>query len=321
MKKVSVIVPAYNREALLPNLIEALLQQDYPSEIIIVDDGSTDNTAQIVKKYPAKYVYQKNSGPALARNRGVKESHGDIVVFTDSDCIPQKDWISRLMEGFTADDIGAVAGSYNIANPERLLACCIHEEIKLRHLSFKTYIKCFGSYNVAIKRNVFEEVEGFNENYRTASFEDNNLSYKILKAGHKIKFQGSALVAHRHTEKLWNYLKEQYIHGYWRMKGYKDFPNMAKGDDYTTFKDIIEIPLALITFCSAAFLWHRSGFIGFVTLTVANGLLQLPKTIMLIKIKKNFKFLYLPLITFLRSYARAFGAIKGILKFWLQRQS
>jgi len=320
MKKVSVIVPTYNRASLMPNLIEALLQQEHPAEIIIVDDGSTDNTADIVRKYPVKYVYQKNNGPASARNHGVKESSGDIVIFTDSDCIPQKDWISKLILGFTEDYIGAVAGSYNIANPESLLVNCIHEEIKLRHLRLKKkkYIKAFGSYNVAIRRHVFEKVGRFNENYRAASGEDNDLSYKILRGGFKIKFQESALVVHNHTERLWKYLKEQYRHGYWRMKLYRDFPNMTKGDNYTTFKDIIEILLALVTFCSVFFLWHKYGLITFLLFTISNGVLQSLATIKLIKIKKKFKFIYMAPVTFLRAYARAVGVISGIGKFWLK---
>ncbi len=317
-KTISIIIPVYNAEKYIDKLIREALNQK-ADEVIIVDDGSTDNTAEIVKKYPVKYVYQKNSGPASARNRGFKESHGDIVVFTDSDCIPQKDWISRLLEGFTTDDVAAVAGSYNITNPGSLLASCIHEEIKLRHLRLKKieYIKFFGSYNVAIKRHIFEEVRGFNEDYKAASVEDNDLSYKILNSGFRIKFQDSALVAHHHTERLWKYFREQYRHGYWRMKVYKDFPSMTKGDDYTQLKDAVEIPVAFMTFCTTIFFWHKYGLTAFLLLAASNFIIQAPTAIKLINLKKNIKFIYLAWVTFLRSYARAFGVIRGIWKFWL----
>ncbi|MBI4839073.1 MAG: glycosyltransferase family 2 protein, partial [Nitrospirae bacterium] len=131
--KVSVIIPVYNRADLLPSVIKALLGQEYPAEIIIVDDGSTDSTAEAAKGYPVKYIYQENAGPAKARNTGWKASTGEIVCFTDSDCIPRKDWAGRLAESFVDDSIGAVGGSYDIAYPESLLSRCIHEEIKLRH--------------------------------------------------------------------------------------------------------------------------------------------------------------------------------------------
>lgn len=321
---ISIVVPVYNAQRTIAKTAEGCLNQDYSGgciDVIFVDDGSTDGTAGIVKQFALKYIYQENSGPASARNRGFKESSGELVVFTDSDCVPAKSWISKVVEGFTGEDIGAVAGSYDIANPESLLSNCIHEEIKLRHLKLrdKKYIRAFGSYNVAIRRNVFEKAGGYNESYRAASGEDNDLSYKILKAGYKIKFQEDAVVAHTHTEKLWKYLREQYRHGYWRMKLYKDFPDMAKGDDYTTFKDIFEPLLPLMGFCSVVFLWHKYGVILFMTLMATNGLMQLPSAIKAVKIKKNFKLLYMALVTFIRSYARAFGMIKGIWKFYLYK--
>ncbi|MBI4698240.1 MAG: glycosyltransferase [Nitrospirae bacterium] len=319
MIKVSVIIPAYNRAGFFPRLAEALLNQDHPAEIIIVDDGSTDNTSQIIKQYPFQYIYQDNSGPAKARNTGWQKACGEVICFTDSDCIPHKDWIKRLLEGFTSDDIGAVAGSYDIANPESLLSQCVHEEIRLRHSAFmnKDNIKAFGSYNVAIRRDVLERVRGFNEAYTAASGEDNDLSYRILREGLKIKFKEDALVAHHHPEVLFKYLREQYRHGLWRMKMYKDFPDMAKGDDYTLFKDAIEVPAALMGLCMTVFAWLKPGSIALILLTAFNAVLQMPAAIGLIRIKKNIKFLYLAPITFLRSYARALGAVRGIFKFWL----
>ena len=317
--KVSVIIPVYNRADLLPAVIKALLDQEYPAEIIIVDDGSTDSTAEVAKGCPVKYIYQENAGPAKARNTGWKASTGDIVCFTDSDCIPQKDWTGRLAEGFIEDSIGAVGGSYDIANPESLLSRCIHEEIKLRHLKLGAmkYIRAFGSYNVAIKRHVLEETGGFNEEYRTASGEDNDLSYRIITAGYNIKFQGKALVAHHHTERLCKYLKEQYRHGYWRMKLYKDFPDMTKGDDYTSLKDIIEPPLGLLSAFSVFFLWNKYGVVCFFALLVFNAAIQMPAAVRLIKSGKDFRYLYLAVVTFFRAYERAFGMFRGILKFWV----
>ena len=100
------------------------------------------------------------------------------------------------------------------------------------------YPKSFGSYNFCIKKNIFDEVNGFDENYKNASGEDNDLSYKIGNAGYKIYFNKEMLVKHHHPEKVWKYLKEQYQHGFWRAKMYKDHPCMIMGDDYTYWKDI-----------------------------------------------------------------------------------
>ena len=240
---VSIIIPAYNCAATIKKTITAVLNQSYtPIELIVVDDGSKDSTAEIVRAFTnIQYIYQNNAGPAAARNRGAREAKGEIVFFTDSDCFPLQDWIETAMAAFKDQGVHAVAGSYDIANAESILSRCIHKEILFRHYKLMPlYPKAFGSYNVGIRKDVFEKVGGFNEGYRYASGEDNDLSYKILRGGYKIYFEKKAKVQHVHQSNLWKYLKEQYRHGYWRAKLYKDHPRMTKGDDYTFWKDIIE---------------------------------------------------------------------------------
>ena len=91
----SVIIPVYNGEGTIAECLEALASQDMPRrefEVIVVDDGSTDGTAAIVKQFDVKYIHQENTGPATARNVGVKNAQGKIVVFTDADCVPEPNW-------------------------------------------------------------------------------------------------------------------------------------------------------------------------------------------------------------------------------------
>jgi len=88
---VSVVIPAYNCEDTIAQTLDAITKQQYEGaiEIIVVDDGSTDQTANIIKNFPnVIYVFQPNAGPAAARNRGFKNSKYDFVFFTDSDCVP-----------------------------------------------------------------------------------------------------------------------------------------------------------------------------------------------------------------------------------------
>ena len=249
LPRVSVVIPAYNAQDTIAGAIKAVLAQSYQGEceLIVVDDGSKDGTAQEIRAYPqAYYIRQDNAGPASARNRGAAMAQGEILLFTDSDCCPEPQWIEKMVAGFFPDGIGVVSGSYDIANPQSPLARAIHGEILFRHHRLMPDSpRAFGSYNFAIRRNVFDKVGGFNTNYRYASGEDNDLSYKVLSAGYEIRFRKDALVAHVHQSDLRKYLKEQFRHGFWRVKMYCDHPQMAGGDDYTFWKDIVEIPLVV----------------------------------------------------------------------------
>jgi len=245
---VSVIVPAYNASATIGKALEALSKQNcfQPFEVIVVDDGSVDDTANIVRSFASViYVRQDNAGPASARNHGARLARSEFLAFTDSDCIPHEDWISQLMAGFGETQVGVVAGSYGIANPESRLAQCIFSEIRWRHTHLMPdFPNSFGSYNFCVRKEIFEAVGGFNTAYRHASGEDNDLSYKIIQSGWRIYFQRKALVDHYHPTRVVKYLKEQFRHGFWRVKMYRDHPRMMGGDGYTFWKDIIEMPLA-----------------------------------------------------------------------------
>ncbi|MBN1441355.1 MAG: glycosyltransferase family 2 protein, partial [Planctomycetes bacterium] len=111
---ISVIVPARNASATLPGCLLALRAQSYPRdrfEVIVVDDGSTDNTAAVAAKFWARVISIPPSGPAVARNRGVKESKGEILLFTDADCAPTPGWISRLVSAFDEPEVMAARGT------------------------------------------------------------------------------------------------------------------------------------------------------------------------------------------------------------------
>lgn len=304
---ISVVVPAYNAEATLSGLINAVLGQKYHGgvELVIVDDGSTDSTGEIVKQYrEVRYVRQENAGPASARNRGAREAKGDFIFFTDSDCCPREGWIADMMAGFRQEDVAVVAGSYGIANPSSALARVIHADIMFRHHKLMPlYPKAFGSYNFAVRRGVFEAVGGFNDSYRRASGEDNDLSYKILAAGGRILFLKDACVDHYHPVSLPRYMKEQFRHGFWRVRMYLDHPRMMGGDGYTFWKDMIEIPLAVAQF--AFFFWPIPGFV------VVTGSLVFQFVFGRLMMCSWAGSLWAGVVLWLRAFARTAGFVSG----------
>jgi glycosyltransferase involved in cell wall biosynthesis len=114
---VSVIVPTYNRASLLKRLLESLREQTYPAdkfEVLVVDDGSTDETPQVVEEFArsapfaVRYFRQPRKGPAAARNLGIQQSRGEIVAFVDSDVTVAKDWLTNAVHYFLTDKVDGV---------------------------------------------------------------------------------------------------------------------------------------------------------------------------------------------------------------------
>ena len=94
---VSVIIPTYNRASTVSEAIESVLQQTYPNvEVIVIDDGSKDNTQEVLRRYAGRIrnIYQENAGQMVARNRGIRESRGEIITFLDSDDL----WLAHCVE-------------------------------------------------------------------------------------------------------------------------------------------------------------------------------------------------------------------------------
>ena len=318
--KVSVVIPAYNAQETIGEAVaQSLAQARGPIEVdvVVVDDGSNDNTAKVAQSAGATVIRQENAGPAAARNRGWESANGQFICFTDSDCIPKAGWIENLLDGFTDQQIGAVAGSYDIANNNSWLARWVQQEIMERHKRMGSFVRAFGSYNVAIPRFVLQATGGFDPVYRRASGEDNDLSYRIIKEGWRIAFRPRAKVAHYHPEKLRRYIMEQYHHGFWRAKLYKDHPDMIRGDDYTRLRDRLEpiLVIGIIGFSipallgSASFIWPLLIFLA----TYTTMHLSWPVSWWLGEGRIG-AFPY-GAVTFLRGFSRTVGFCVGIFRF------
>ena len=322
--KVSIVIPAYNAESTIGQAVaKSIAQAKGPMEVevVVVDDGSNDDTVKVAESAGAMVIRQQNAGPAAARNRGWKTATGQFICFTDSDCIPAADWMENLLDGFTDSQVGAVAGSYEIANPRSSLARWVQQEIRERHKRMGSFVRAFGSYNVAIPRYVLQATGGFDPVYRRASGEDNDLSYRIIKEGWRIAFRPQAKVSHYHPDKLWTYLKEQYRHGFWRAKLYLDHPDMVGGDDYTRLRDRLEpiLVLGIVGFSILSvlgitgFIWPLLVFLAAYT----SIHLSWPMSWWLGEGKAD----ALPYfgVTFLRGFTRTFGLVVGLLRFALKR--
>jgi glycosyltransferase involved in cell wall biosynthesis len=203
------------------------LNQTYPKEkfeIILVDDGSNDDTVaeldkllRNVKSPAVKIIHNEiKKGPANARNKGILESRGTLVAFTDADCIPNKDWLTELVKGFKDDSIGGVTGKV-VTNFERLL-------YPLRVSPLSEFVTC----NIAYTRSVLTQSGFFDERFKCPFREDSDLAYRILDLGYKITHQDSAVVFHPVKQiKLKDLLRVPRYHAY-DILLFKKHPKRAK---------------------------------------------------------------------------------------------
>ena len=243
-KLVSVVIPTFNHAGILTGCLEALLSQDFPLsdfEIIVVDDGSGDDTRDQVLKYagstpPVHYAYQKNAGPATARNHGAKLATGEVVLFTDDDCVPAGNWISEMYRPFRnpEDKVVAVKGAYRTRQKSFIAQFAQAEfENRFRKLRRNKYIDFVDTYAAAFRRDVFLSLDGFDASFPEANNEDVEFSYRMSDQGHRMVFNPNAIVYHTHPDTLTRYLKQKFGRAYWRMAVYRSFPSKMGSDTYT----------------------------------------------------------------------------------------
>jgi len=317
--RVAVTSAVYNEEKNIARFLEALLAQSRkPDEIVLVDDGSRDRTALVIQEYASKHpsircLSQTNRGPAAARNAAWRSASADVCVFTDGDCVPDSNWLEKLLPPFSESDVGAAAGTYRTLNPNKLLARFIGLEIAWRYRNIRGEVDAHGSYNLAVRRELLEVLGGFKEDYPYPSGEDWDLTYKISSKA-KIRYVPEAVVGHTHPESLVWYLKNQIRRAFDRIRVYRDHPEKTARDTYTgsltkylVAASGLSIPALFAAPFSSAASWAAGTLILFL---FAGALIPFP--FFLVR-DPAVAFFSLP-VQMLRFYAWFWGVLAGILR-------
>jgi len=309
--RVSVIVPAYNAEDTIGQCLEALDEQTHPpDEVIVVDDGSTDRTVDVSKEFGARVVSQPNSGPAGARNRGAAMARGEILLFTDADCEPTPDWVEKMVTAFKDPEVVGAKGAYE-TRQRSLLARFVQLEYedKCDQMQDVETIDFVDTYSAGYRRGVFRSVGGFDGSFRVD--EDQELSFRLAKRGHKLVFVPGARVFHRHVTKLRDYARRKFWIGYWKARVVQAHPGKLKRDSHTPQRLKVQIGLAGLggMLLAGGGLDTRLAVAG---LTVW-GLLLLSAMPLLIKIWRRDRgvLLVAPAMLFLRAWTLGAGFLVG----------
>jgi glycosyltransferase involved in cell wall biosynthesis len=208
---ISVIIPVYNSAAHLQSCLEHLARSSTaPLECVVVDDGSTDDSAGVARAAGASVLSLKGpGGPARARNAGARIAKGDLLFFLDADVCVYPDTLSLVLNAFEEDQkLDALIGSYDdspesqdfLSQYKNLMHCFVHQHARRQACTF--WSGCG-----AIRRSVFLEHAGFDESYGRPAIEDIELGYRLRMAGRKVVLDKRVLVRHLKRWTFWNLLK------------------------------------------------------------------------------------------------------------------
>ena len=215
---VSVVIPVLNGERTIGDCLVSVLRGDYPQdrrEILVVDNGSTDRTAEIIRGFPVRYLRDTQRGAAHARNRGIEASNGEIIAFTDADCVASSGWLRELANGFDAEEVGGVAGEI-LPYPPRTSA--ERYAARIRHLSPERYLRrpifpFAVTANLAFRREVFDVV-GLLDPRSPRGGESTDFCTRFFRGtGLELRLAPRAVVLHRHRATARELLQQQWSYG------------------------------------------------------------------------------------------------------------
>lgn len=201
---ISVVVPVYNGEHEIAACVQSILNIDYPRsdfEVIVVDNASSDRTAETARRFPVRYLLQPKRGAAAARNMGVREARSDCIAFTDSDCIVDRAWLAELVKGL-APGTACVGGMITMPAPRTdFEAYCSEFSAKSQENAMEGNAALFPYINTAnalFRREVFGAVGYFDERFTWAGGEDLDFGWRVHWAGYAMRYVPGARVEHRH---------------------------------------------------------------------------------------------------------------------------
>ena len=234
---ISVVTPTFNRKEELVHLFNSMKKQTLDPkffEMIISDDGSTDGTDEYVKNLKNKfqfnlsYVSQKNLGPGSARNNGVKNSKGELIVFIDSDCEADSKWLEIIFNAYKKNEFDAFGGPDEARGNYLPIQIAINFSMTsflttggIRGHNKKMISKFYPrSHNMGVKKTLFEKIGGFGS---LRHGQDIELSNRIINEQAVVKLLDNAIVYHRRRTTLLKFFRQVFNWGVARV-------NLAKMD-------------------------------------------------------------------------------------------
>lgn len=279
----TVIVPAYNAAATISDCVRAIQQQQLPPHItldlIVVDDSSQDATAAAARALGAQVLTLPiNQGRSAARNAGAHAAGGDILLFTDADCIPTPTWAAAMLAPFAGDPhVVGVKGAY-LSNQRAPVARFTQLELEEKYavMARQATISFIDTYAAAYRRSIFLAAGGFDASLSYSYIEDQEFSFRLAAAGHKMVFAPAARVYHHHVTAARVYYRRKFKIGMWKTIVLRRYPQRMAADSRTPLTLKLQfglaigltllLPLALVSGRARRLLWLLLAAFGATTL-------------------------------------------------------
>ena len=213
--KISVVVCSYNGASTIRDTLDHLARLDYPNyEIIVVNDGSTDATSEIVKRYDVRVIATHNQGLGQARNEGLAEAHGEFVVYIDDDAYPQPQWLKYLALAFLRSDHVCIGGPNFVPPEDGWVGQCVADSPgnPLHVLLTDEIAEHVPGCNMGFRRSSLLAIGGFDPLYRAAG-DDVDVCWRLQNKGWTIGFAPAAMVWHHRRATVARYWRQQVGYG------------------------------------------------------------------------------------------------------------
>lgn len=218
----SVVIPTYNRRAALRNCLDALARQQYSHdsfEVIVVNDGGSECLTELEQLFQNRLncttLHQPRSGPATARNCGALRARGRYLVFTDDDCRPSPDWLTRLEQSLLMNPDSLVGGRVLNALEERRCSAASQQLIDFLYASYTEHgrPRFFASNNFTLSASGFRDLGGFDESFPLAAAEDRDFCARWSQEGRSMVYAPAAVVHHFHALTISGFVRQHFHYG------------------------------------------------------------------------------------------------------------
>ncbi len=247
--KISIIIATKNAQRTIRKCLDSIFSLDYSKyEVIVVSDGSKDNTNNILKAYinRIKFITTEGIGPSAVRNLAARQADAEYIAFTDSDCIVDKNWLTELLKGFKEYPVAVACGGvqklpFDSTSFEKRVFLFMKKTGFITEYMRKTKganlieVNHNASCNVMYKRDIFLKEEGFLEGLWPG--EDVELDFRLKKKDYKVVFNPKAIIYHYQSKDLKSFLRMMYRYGW------------AQGflvRKYSIFRKVQTIPISII---------------------------------------------------------------------------